>query len=93
MPPGEREGGRGTRDLADLTEFYALRWSVVRFPGAAADSLVFETVFHGDWEQYLLKLVRKTATRVDKHAGYIGGYPGAEFAAIPPPSTCGPRTR
>ncbi len=64
------------RDLANLAELYALRWSVVRFPDSAHDSLIFETVFHGDWEQYLLKLIRKTAVGIDMHALSIKHYPG-----------------
>lgn len=63
-------------DLTDLNELYALRWSVVKFPHTSKKTLIFETCFHGDWDQYLIKLVRKTAVGVDLHALGSATYPG-----------------
>jgi hypothetical protein len=64
-------------DLGDLRQLFALRWTQVRLPGATDESLIFETVFHGDWEQYLLHLIRQTSDGIDLHATRALRFPGA----------------
>jgi hypothetical protein len=49
---------------------------VVKFPHTSKKTLIFETCFHGDWDQYLLKLIRKNAMGVDLHALGSATYPG-----------------
>lgn len=68
--------GLGYGKLDDLRSLYSLRWTVLRFPGSVRRTLVFETIFHGDWEQYLQLLVLTSKRGVNAHTVGAIGYPG-----------------
>jgi hypothetical protein len=63
------------RQVESLEALFAFRWSLVRFPGSPTKSLIFETVFYGDWSQYLRVLVAGAGGGVDVHALGSIGYP------------------
>jgi hypothetical protein len=67
----------GYSDLQDLRSLYSLRWSVVRFPFAKRMAVIFETIFTGDWEQYLHLLAANAHRGIDLHSFGAVGYPGA----------------
>ena len=75
-------GDASHESVAALRTLYALRWSVVRFEGSGTESLVFETIFHGDWEQYLRKLVTQSGRGINFHAAGTTGYPGLSSVEV-----------
>lgn len=66
------------QNLHVLRTLYGLRWSVVHFEGEKRKRLIFETIFVGDWEQYLRLLVARTAVGIEWHAAGSVGFPGVE---------------
>ena len=66
------------KQVEGLKALFAFRWSLVRFPGSAKKTLIFETVFYGDWSQYLRVLVAGAGGGVDAHAFGSIGYPTVE---------------
>lgn len=66
-------------EIDDLRQLHALRFTVVEVGWPhPIELLVFETVFNGDWEQYLLHLVRMTSKGINMQATGSVGYPGSE---------------